>query len=93
METIRSIGHLRILLCVLCVAKTRNPAGIIVEDRDNVVLFVSGPARAAVESVVNVPDHHRGALFPDVEGTSIIIESRETTTNAGLSRSTVVHRV
>ena len=69
-ETIRSPGHPRLLLYVLCVIIVRNPAGMRV-GRERQRQFVSGHARAAVETAVDVPD--RGdALSPDMEETIMI---------------------
>ena len=55
-ETIRSLGHSRLLLYVLCVTIAGNPAGMRL-GRERQRQFVSGHARAAVETAVDVPDH------------------------------------
>ena len=49
-----------------------NPAGMRV-GRERLRQFVSGHARTAVETVVDVPDHG-DALSPDREGTMMIIQ-------------------
>ena len=67
METIRSLGHPRLPLYVLCVTIMGNPAGMRV-GRERQRQFVSGHARAAMETVVDVPDHG-DALSPDREET------------------------
>ena len=56
METIRSLGHPRLPLYVLCVTIVGNPVGMRV-GRERQRHFVSGYARAAVETAVDVPDH------------------------------------
>ena len=71
-EKIRSLGHPRLLLYVLCVTIVGNPAGMKV-GRERQRQFVSGHARAAVETVVDVPDHG-DALSPDREETIMIIQ-------------------
>ena len=71
-ETIRSLGHPRLLLYVLWVTIVANPAGMRV-GRERQRQFVSGHARAAVETAVDVPDHG-DALSPDREGTIMIIQ-------------------
>ena len=71
-ETIRSLGHSRLLLYVLWVTIVANPAGMRVA-RERQRQFVSGHARAAVETAVDVPDHG-DALSPDREGTIMIIQ-------------------
>ena len=55
-ETIRSLGHPRLPLYVLYVTIVGNPAGMRV-GRERQRQFVSGYARAAVETAVDVPDH------------------------------------
>ena len=55
-ETIRSLGHPRLLLYVLRVTIVGNPASIRV-GRERQRQFVSGHARSAVETAVDVPDH------------------------------------
>ena len=71
-ETIRSLGHPRLLLYVLCATIVGNPAGMRV-GRERQRQFVSGHARAAVETAVDVPDHG-DALSPDREETIMIIQ-------------------
>ena len=71
-ETIRSLSHPRLLLYVLCVTIVGNPAGMGV-GRARQRQFVSGHARAAVETAVDVPDHG-DALSPDREETIMIIQ-------------------
>ena len=71
-ETIRSLGHQRLLLYVLCVKIVGNPAGMRV-GRDRQRQFVSGHARAAVETAVDVPDNG-DALSPDREETIMTIQ-------------------
>ena len=71
-ETIRSPGHPRLLPYVLCVTIVGNPAGMRV-GRERQRQFVSGHARAAVETAVDVPN--RGdALSPDRVETVMIIQ-------------------
>ena len=72
METIRSLGHPRFLLYVLCVTIVGNPVGMRV-GRERQRQFVSGHARAAVENAVDVPDHG-DALSPDREETIMTIQ-------------------
>ena len=72
METIRSLGHPRLPLYVLSVTIVGNPAGMRV-GRKRQRQFVSGHARAAVETVVDVPDHG-DALSPDREETVMAIQ-------------------
>ena len=67
-ETIRSLGQSRLLLYVLCVTIVGNSAGMRVR-REKHRKFVSGHARAAVETAVDVPDHG-DALSPDKEETN-----------------------
>ena len=71
-ETIRSLGYPRLALYVLCVTIVGNPAGMRV-GRDRQRQFVSGHARAAVETAVDVPDHGE-ALSPDREETIMTIQ-------------------
>ena len=71
LETIRSLGHPRLPLYVLCVTIVGNPDGMRVE-RERRRQFVSGHARAAVETAVDVPDHG-DALSPDREETIMTI--------------------
>ena len=71
-ETIRSLGHPRLPLYVLCVTIVGNPAGMRV-GRERHSQFVSGHARAAVETAVDVPDHG-DALSPDREETIMTIQ-------------------
>ena len=71
-ETIRSLGHPRLLLYVLCVTIVGNPAGMRV-GRERQRQFVSGHARAAVETAVDVPDHE-DALSPDRKETIMTIQ-------------------
>ena len=71
-ETIRSLGHPRLLLYVLCVTMVGNPAGMRV-GRERQHQFVSGHARAAVENAVDVPDDG-DALSSDREETIMIIQ-------------------
>ena len=71
-ETIWNFGHPRLLLYVLCVTIVGNPAGMRV-GRERQRQFVSGHARAAVETAVDVPDHG-DALSPDREETIMIIQ-------------------
>ena len=71
-ETIRSLGHPRLLLYVLCVTIVGNPAGMRV-GRERQRQFVSGHARVAVETAVDVPDHG-DALSPDREETILAIQ-------------------
>ena len=71
-ETIRSLGQPRLPLYVLCVTKVGNPAGMRV-GRERQRQFVSGHARAAVETAVDVPDHG-DALSPDREKTIMTIQ-------------------
>ena len=71
-ETIRSLGHPRLLLYVLCVTILGNPAGMRV-GRERQRQFVSGHARAAMETAVDVPDHG-DTLSPDREETVMIIQ-------------------
>ena len=66
-ETIRSLGHPRLPLQVLCVTIVGNPAGMR-EGREKQRQFVSGHARATVETAVDVPNHG-DALSPDREET------------------------
>ena len=91
-ETIRSLGHRRLPLYVLCFTIVGNPAGMRV-GRARQRQFVSGHARAAVETVVDVPDHG-GALSPDREETIMTIRfDRKTIKCRSInteSRSTVV---
>ena len=72
METIRSLGYPRLLLYMLCVTVVGNPAGMKV-GRERQGQFVSGHARAAVETVVDVPDHG-DALSPDREEMAMTIQ-------------------
>ena len=69
METIRSLGHRSLLLYVLCVTIVGNLGGMRV-GRERPRQFVSGHARAAVDTAVDVPDHG-DALSPDREETII----------------------
>ena len=71
-ETTRSLGHLRLPLYVLCVTIVGNPAGMRV-GRERQRQFVSGHARVAVETAVDVPDHG-DALSPDREETIMTIQ-------------------
>ena len=71
-ETIRSLGHPRLLLYVLCVTIVGNPAGMRVR-REIKRQFVSRHARAAVETAVDVSDH-RDALSPDRGETIMTIQ-------------------
>ena len=71
-ETTRSLGHPRLLLYVLCVTIVGNPTGMRV-GRERQRQFVSGHARAAVETAVDVPDHG-DAPSPDREETVMIIQ-------------------
>ena len=71
-KTIRSLGHPRLPLYVLCITIVENPAGMRV-GRERQRLFVSGHARAAVETVVDVSDHG-DALSPDREETMMTIQ-------------------
>ena len=71
-ETIRSLGHPRPLLYVLCVTIVGNPTGMRV-GRERQRQFVSGHARAAVETAADVPDHG-DALSPDREETIMTIQ-------------------
>ena len=71
-ETIRSLGHPRLLLYVLCATIVGNPAGIRVA-RERQRQFQSGHARAAVETAVDVLNH-RDALSPDREETIMTIQ-------------------
>ena len=66
-ETIRSLGHLRLPLYVLCDTIVGNPAGMRV-GTERQRWFVLGHARAAVETAVDVPDHG-DSLSPDREET------------------------
>ena len=65
METIRSLGHPRLPLYELCVTIVGDPVGMRV-GRERQRQFVSGHARAGVETAVDVPDHG-DALSPDME--------------------------
>ena len=58
-------------VCVMCY-NSGNPAGMRVR-RERQRQFVSGHARAAVETAVDVPDHG-DALSPDREETVMIIQ-------------------
>ena len=71
-ETIRSLGHPRLPLYVLCVTIVGNLAGLRV-GRQRKRQFVSGHARAAVETAVDVPDHG-DALSPAREETIMTIQ-------------------
>ena len=71
-ETIRSLGHPRLPLYVSCVTLVGNPAGMRV-GRERQRQFVSGHARAVVETAVDVPDHG-DALSPDREETMMTIQ-------------------
>ena len=71
-ETIRSLDYPRLLPYVLCVTIVGNPAGTR-EGRDRQRQFVSGHARAAVETAVDVPNHG-DALSPDREETIMTIQ-------------------
>ena len=53
-ETIRSLGHPRLLLYVLCATTVGNLAGVKV-GRERQRKFVSGHARAAVKTAVTCP--------------------------------------
>ena len=72
METIRSLGHPRLLLYVLCVTIVGNPAGMRA-GRERQRQFVSGHARAAMETAVDAPDHG-DALSPVREETIMRIQ-------------------
>ena len=71
-ETILNLGQPRLPLYVLCVTIVGNPAGMRV-GRERQRQFVSGHARAAVETVVDVPDHG-DALSRDREETITTIQ-------------------
>ena len=71
-ETILNLGQPRLPLHVLCVTIVGNPAGMRV-GRERQRQFVSGHARAVVETVVDVPDH-RNALSPDRAETIMTIQ-------------------
>ena len=71
-ETIRSLGHPRLPLHVLCATVVGNPAGMRV-GREKQRQFMSGHARAAGETAVDVPDHG-DALSPDREEAIMTIQ-------------------
>ena len=68
-ETIRSLGYPRLPLYMLCVTIVGNPAGMRA-GRERQRQFVSGHARAAVETAADVPDHG-DAFSPDREETKM----------------------
>ena len=74
-ETIRSLGHPRLLLCYvyMCYVYNSGEPGWYESGERETTSVVSGHARAAVETVVDVPDHG-DALSPDREETIMIIQ-------------------